>query len=304
VSVTRKLDQTNTRYTALRRRLEALEYKTPLARFAFEFVLFGFKQGWACLFGGLLLALMLATHLFYPVGAPLARYDALLIAAVAIQAGLLMLRLETWEEAKVILVFHIVGTAMEVFKTHMGSWTYPEPSVIRIGDVPLFSGFMYAAVGSYIARVTRIFDMRYSDYPPLWSTIVLAGLIYANFFGHHFLPDIRVFLFGLTALLFWRTRVWFTPHKTPRWMPLLLGFFLVALFIWAAENMATFARAWVYPHQAGAWTPVKWSKLGAWYLLMIISFVLVSLVHRPLAPDRPPGWRAGRDDPTQTQGRV
>ena len=52
------------------------------------------------------------------------------------------------EEAKVILAFHLVGTAMELFKTHMGSWEYPEPSLLRIGGVPLFSGFMYAAVGS------------------------------------------------------------------------------------------------------------------------------------------------------------
>ena len=30
-------------------------------------------------------------------------------------------------------------------------------------------------------------------------------------------------------------------------------------------------------------------KLGSWYLLMIISFVLVSLVQRPKAPDQPIG---------------
>ena len=37
---------------------------------------------------------------------------------------------------------------MEVFKTEAGSWTYPEDNLLRIGGVPLFSGFMYAAVGS------------------------------------------------------------------------------------------------------------------------------------------------------------
>ena len=32
-------------------------------------------------------------------------------------------------------------------------------------------------------------------------------------------------------------------------MPLLLGFTLVALFIWFAENIGTFTAAWIYPHQ-------------------------------------------------------
>ena len=64
-------------------------------------------------------------------------------------------------------------------------------------------------------------------------------------------------------------------------MPLLLGFSLVALFIWLAENLGTFARAWVYPSQADGWHMVEPAKLGSWYLLMIISFVLVSLVSHP-----------------------
>jgi uncharacterized membrane protein YoaT (DUF817 family) len=52
----------------------------------------------------------------------------------------------------VIAIFHLVGTVMEVFKTAHGSWIYPEPSLLRIGGVPLFSGFMYACIGSYLAR--------------------------------------------------------------------------------------------------------------------------------------------------------
>ena len=121
------------------------------------------KQGWACLFGGVLLVLLVATHLFYPRDAMLPRYDALLIACIAIQVALLATRMETLEEAKVILVFHAVGTGMEVFKTAMGSWSYPEASFVRLGGVPLFTGFMYAAVGSYIARAWRLFlTLRFS----------------------------------------------------------------------------------------------------------------------------------------------
>jgi len=284
----RAFDDVNTRFTRVRARLESLTFDSPWKNALFEFLLFGFKQGWACLFGGLLLALLMGTFLFYPDDAPLARYDFLVLACIAIQTAMLVLRLETWDEAKVILAFHVVGTIMEIFKTQVGSWSYPEESVLRIAGVPLFSGFMYAAVGSYLARVTRIFDMRYSNYPPLWTTVALAAAIYANFFAHHYLPDIRLALFALTAFLFLRTWVWFTPHRTPRRMPLLLGFFLVSLFIWFAENLATFARAWIYPQQAHGWSMVKWQKLSAWYLLMIISFVLVSLVSRPREPERAP----------------
>lgn len=177
---------------------------SPWRRGLLEFVWFGLKQGWACLFGGLMLVLILGTFLWWPDDAALNRYDFLVVGAVAIQVLMLATRLESHEEARVILVFHVVGTIMELFKTAHGSWIYPEASVLRIGMVPLFSGFMYAAVGSYIARIWRIFDIRFRHYPPLWTTWVLAAAIYVNFFSHHWLPDIRLGLFAATALLFGR----------------------------------------------------------------------------------------------------
>jgi uncharacterized membrane protein YoaT (DUF817 family) len=250
------------------------------SRGVFEFISFGIKQAWACLFGGAILALLLLTHFFYPDTAPLSRYDFLVFAALALQLGLILSGLETWEEARVILVFHFVGTIMELFKTAHGSWVYPEDSFLRIGGVPLFSGFMYAAVGSYIARVWRIFEFRFDRFPPLWAQGLLAGAVYVNFFAHHWTIDIRLGLFAVTAILYLRTVVWFRPDEVRRPMPLLLGFFLVALFIWFAENLATFARAWSYPGQEDGWEMVSFSKLGSWYLLMIISFVLVATLHR------------------------
>jgi uncharacterized membrane protein YoaT (DUF817 family) len=84
-------------------------------------------------------------------------------------------------------------------------------------------------------------------------------------------------------VLFGRAFVEFTPDRTPRLMPLLLGFLLVALFIWLAENIGTFTAAWVYPSQRHGWTMVSFGKFGAWFLLMIISYVLVALVNRPQA---------------------
>jgi uncharacterized membrane protein YoaT (DUF817 family) len=251
-------------------------------QFWFEFVMFGIKQAWACLYGGAMLVLLVATMVFWPkTGGLLTRYDFLFLAALALQGLLIALKLERLEEVKVIFLFHVVGTIMEIFKTHMGSWTYPGDAFFRIGGVPLFTGFMYACVGSYIARATRLLGMTYSHYPPIWATWVLAGLAYLNFFSHHFLPDIRIGLFALSIILFWRTRVWFTPYQKPRWMPLLVGFGLVSFFIWLAENVGTFTGTWLYPHQSGGWHLVPLTKMGAWYLLMLLSFVLVGLVHRP-----------------------
>ena len=279
----------HTRFGNIRARLEAFGPQPGWQSWLYEFMLFGLKQAWACLFGALMLALLMGTHLLYPEGLALARYDFLTLAALAIQLAMLGFRLETLSEAKVILAFHVVGTIMELFKTSAGSWVYPEASYLRIGEVPLFSGFMYAAVGSYIARVWRIFDFHYTAYPPAWATYALAASIYVNFFAHHYLVDVRLGLFAMLGLLHWRTRIYFRVWQADRSMPLVLGWFLVAVFIWFAENIATFARAWTYPNQADVWTMVSYGKLGAWYLLMYISFVLVAAVHipavnRPLAP--------------------
>jgi len=267
--------------------LRARFVRGPVSRSLFEFVSFGVKQAWACLFGGLMLALLLGSYLFYPDTAPLARYDFITLSAIAIQLGMLICRLETWEEARVILAFHLVGTVMEIFKTHMGSWVYAEPAMLQIMGVPLFSGFMYACVGSYIARVWRLFDFRFRRFPPLWAQALLAIAIYLNFFLHHYTVDIRYGLFALIALLYGPAIIYFRPDLVHRKMPLLLGLILVALFIWIAENIATFARAWTYPNQQLAWSMVSFGKFGSWLLLMIISFVLVATIHKRSEPKRP-----------------
>ena len=257
----------------------------PLGRLWHELLIFGVLQAWACLFAGVLLAFILLTKLGYPAWMPIARYDFLLLVAVLTQFALLAFKLERIEEAKVILIFHVVATVMELFKTAKGSWVYPEANLIRIAGVPLFSGFLYSAIGSYIARCWRLFDFRFSNYPdPRW-TWALALLVYVNFFTHHYVIDLRYALFVLAAAIYGRTIIHFTVDRVPRRMPLLLGFFLVSLFIWIAENIGSFSAVWLYPHQLRAWSPVTFGKLGSWFLLMIISFVLVASVNapRPLA---------------------
>jgi uncharacterized membrane protein YoaT (DUF817 family) len=253
----------------------------PAWHFAYEFVRFGVKQAWACLFAGLMLVLIIATYLWYPKGAALARYDFLTLAAIAIQASMLALKLETWEEARVILVFHVVGTGMEIFKTAVGSWIYPEASVLRIAGVPLFTGFMYACVGSFIARCWRLFDFQFVRHPPLWALALLSLAIYVNFFTHHYVVDARPVLFVAAAGLLGPCTIRYKIWKEHRQMPLLLAAILSALFIWLAENIGTFSAAWVYPNQRNGWQLVSFAKFGSWFLLMIISYTLVAGLNAP-----------------------
>ncbi|WBU38861.1 DUF817 domain-containing protein [Homoserinibacter sp. YIM 151385] len=281
------------RFTPVEQRIDALAHRLidaapadGLRRVLVAVLVFGAKQAWACLFGALLLVAILASRLWYPEGAALARNDALTLAAVAIQAGMLLGRLETLRELRVILLFHLVGTAMELFKTDVGSWTYDGEGVLRIAGVPLFSGFMYAAVGSYMVRVVRLFDLRFERYPPRWATAILAALIYANFYTHHWLPDARWVLMAAVVALWWPTTMHVRVLRRTFRLHILASFLGVALFIWLAENLATWGGAWAYPDQLAGWQPVGVAKLGSWFLLMIISVVLVTWVAPPEGPDR------------------
>jgi uncharacterized membrane protein YoaT (DUF817 family) len=247
----------------------------------YEFFRFGVKQAWACLFGGIAVFLMIATWRFYPLDAPLARYDFLFLCMIAVQTALLAGRLETLEEAKVILIYHFVGTVMELFKTQVGSWIYPEPNFFRIGGVPLFSGFMYSCIGSYLCRAWRLFDFEFTAHPRRLAFAALSVAIYVNFFSHHYIVDLRWLLFALAGWLLFRTRVHFRVWHRHRSMPLLVGLVLVTLFIWLSENIGTFTRIWVYPSQRHGWSMVSVDKIGSWFLLLIISYTLVSLINKP-----------------------
>jgi uncharacterized membrane protein YoaT (DUF817 family) len=170
---------------------------------------------------------------------------------------------------------------MELFKTDVGSWAYEAEGVLRIGAVPLFSGFMYAAVGSYMVRVFRLFDLRFDRYPRRWITALVAAGIYVNFFSHHYILDLRWVLLAAVVLVYGRCVMHFRVFRRRFKMPILVSFLLVALFIWFAENIGTWSRAWLYPNQLNGWQAVSIDKLLAWFLLMIISVVLVAWVYKP-----------------------
>jgi len=214
----------------------------------------------------------------------MSRYDFIFLAAVSFQVCALVFRFETWREFFVIFLFHILATGMEVFKTHpaIGSWTYPDVSsaVFVLGSVPLFAGFLYSAIGSYISRAFVSLKLSYERFPAYFHLWILAILIYLNFFTHHFFYDIRYLLFAYVFIIFFRTTVHFQVYRKRRSMSFLLTAFLTALFVWIAENIGTFTNIWLYPNQLQYWHLVSFSKIGSWFLLLILSFALVSIIYR------------------------
>lgn len=245
-----------------------------------EFCFFGLKEARACLFAGLFFIAMFAVPRSGLFGLP--RYDILLIFALFVQISMLKLKLETWDELKAISLFHVVGFALEVFKTssHIQSWAYPDFAYTKVFNVPLFTGFMYAAVGSYIIQAWRLLNVKIHSHPPYWLATLTALLIYLNFFTHHYIGDYRWYIAAFALGLYARTFVCFTPYDKERKMPLLLSFFLIGFFIWLAENIGTFAGIWRYPNQIGAWSMVHISKWSAWALLVVMTFtIIVHLKH-------------------------
>jgi len=236
----------------------------------------------ASYFGGFLLGIFLLTELFTPPF--IDRYDLIFLSAVLFQVCALVFRFERLREFFVILLFHALATGMELFKTHsaIGSWSYPgaESAVFVLATVPLFSGFLYSAVGSYISRAFIFLRLRYENFPAYHHLWILAALIYANFFTHHYIFDIRYFLFAHVFFIFWKTKVHYRVYKVRRTMPLLLTVVLVAFFVWIAENVGTFTRVWLYPSQIENWHLVSFGKLGSWFLLLVLSFALVSIIYR------------------------
>jgi uncharacterized membrane protein YoaT (DUF817 family) len=241
-----------------------------------EFLVFGLKQAAACVFAGSFLFLLaISSHVHVP---GLARYDFLFLSAIAIQIVLVAVRLENWREVAVLSVFHLVGIGLELFKTSpaIRSWSYPEPAFFHLKTVPLYSGFMYASVASYIMQSWRIMRLRLTEFPSFTLAVGLSGAIYANFFTNHYMVDLRWPLAGCVLLLFRRTHVNFIVIRKERRMPLALSFVLIGFFIWIAENIATYFGAWQYPHQKGQWAIVGPTKISSWMLLVIISFIIVA----------------------------
>ncbi len=181
------------------------------------------------------------------------------------------------EEVKVISWFHVIGLGLELFKVQMGSWSYPDEAVTKVFGVPLYAGFMYASVGSYVVQAWRRLDLSFHHMP---SPVIAFGLglaIYFNFFWHHIWLDLRWVLIGLIFLAFGRSVVTYRLDDRIFRMPVVLSFFLIRLLHLARRELSsTFYNGWAYPNQLGGWAIVDLGKLSSWFLLVIISILLVA----------------------------
>lgn len=208
---------------------------------------FGLKQFRSAIFGiTIILSLIVTTFIKIP---HLARYDTLLICVIVIQMILLVSKYERAYDLIPIMVFHILGMILEIFKVKHGSWSYPDAGLFKIMDVPLYSAFMYSAIGSYIVRAIKEFDFR-------------------NIF----------YLFIL--MIFWKTKFTFVLRTKRYQMPAILSFFLIGLFIYFAENIGSYFSAWTYSYQLKAWQFVDLGKISSWTLLIIVSIIIVIELQR------------------------
>lgn len=235
---------------------------------------FAYLEAMSCLFPAFIFCALALSQVAHIPGVP--RYDLLLLLCLAFQIYLVKSGLETRDEAKVIMVFHLIGLALEVFKVHKGSWGYPEDAYSKIFGVPLYSGFMYASVASYLCQAWRRLSVSIKGWPGYRLTVPLAAAIYLNFFTHHYLWDLRWILTVAIFVIFWRAQVHFSVYRARFHMPLSLSFLLIGFFIWIAENIATLLGAWRYPNQSHGWELVDVSKISSWFLLVIVSFIIVA----------------------------
>jgi len=255
----------------------ALRYQSgnnPFEKFLKEFFAFGFKQILSCLFPAFIFCMLIFSKL---VDIPfIPRYDFLLITCVLMQAFMYFAKLESGMELIVITMFHLLGITMEIFKVKMGSWSYPEFAYTKILGVPLYSGFMYASVGSYVCQAWRWFDLKIENWPGSLAAATISGVIYLNFFSHHFIFDLRWIITILLVVVFWKTKVFFNTNIVIRKMPMVLSFLLIGFFIWVGENIATFFGAWKYASQHEDWEMVSVGKISSWFLLVVLSIVIVT----------------------------
>lgn len=239
---------------------------------------FAWLQALSCIFPVIIFGTLALTKIVEVPG--IHRYELILLICLLAQAGMVVFKLETVDELKVICVFHLIGLGLEIYKVHMGSWSYPEAGWSKVFGVPLYSGFMYASVASYICQAWRRMELRMTGWPRAVYTVLLCAAIYFNFFTHHYTWDFRWVLTALLVVVFWRTKVYFSVLGRTYWMPLTVSFLLIGFFIWIAENISTFLGAWSYPDQERVWRLVHIGKISSWFLLVVISVIIVAQLKR------------------------
>ncbi len=168
-----------------------------------QLLYFTYEQALSCLFPVVIFLTLALSKIISIPG--FYRYDFILIVCLLMQWVMYKTGLETKDELKVITVFHLIGLLLEIYKVHFGSWSYPEEAYSKVFGVPLYSGFMYASVASYICQAWRRLHLQMYLWPRAIFAVPLGAMIYFNFFTHHFLYDFRWVLTLLLFIVFFRT---------------------------------------------------------------------------------------------------
>lgn len=259
-------------HTTLENWLAPQLHETKSISFLKQFTWFGYLQAISCVFP-VLIFLSLALSMVLPLG--IARYDLLLLICVIVQVIMYKTGIETADEVLVITLFHLLGLIMELHKVNVGSWSYPEEAITKIAGVPLYSGFMYASVGSYICQAWRNLKLDVQNWPTDILAYIVGVSIYLNFFTNAFIPDLRLYITVFLIIVFCRTKFLFQIYEKTYSISALLSFLIIGFFIWLAENIATFFGAWKYAYQHAGWQMVSWHKITSWGLLVIVSIIIV-----------------------------
>jgi uncharacterized membrane protein YoaT (DUF817 family) len=152
-----------------------------------------------------------------------------------------------------VLAFHIVGTVMELFKTAVGSWQYPDQPAAHRRRAPVFRPCMppWAAISraSGGSSISASITTRHA------GIHAAGGRDLVNFSPATGLPDIRPAVRGDDAAV--PAHAHLVPRVARRPLDAAAARLVsVAAFIWFAENIATFSRAWIYPRQTDGWSMV------------------------------------------------
>lgn len=238
-----------------------------------EFICFGLKQVIGITFGlSLVLGFIITTGSNY-------RYDILFIYALFIQYLLFKIKFEKKRDILVVTIFHLIGLSMELIEVSInGSWSYNSTGIFYIASVPIFTGFMYASVGSYMAKEFKLLNLKLENMPSSKFLIIFSIAIYANFILNNHIYDFRYWLIIIMIIVYSRANLYFTPVQKEYKFNLPLAFLLIGFFIWIAENISTYLGIWTYPNQVPVWHFVHLSKISSWMLLSIVSFNLVYLL--------------------------
>jgi hypothetical protein len=153
-----------------------------------ELFVFGLKQARACLFPGIFITILLLSSHVPLFG--LARYDFIFVGAVLAQVG--AGRAGRGDQGRGAHPLRLPRARRRARGLQDPSGhrlvELPEEGFFEVFGVPLYSGFMYASVASYMCQAWRLLDLDLKNYPPYALSVPLSIGIYLNFFTHHLSP--------------------------------------------------------------------------------------------------------------------